>query len=122
MKNTVIWSAVLLMIASIILMLNANKNIGHVQKNLDQERYLRMVAEEKLEQASGEMRALQRGLSESEKKIQGIHAILAEGATEKAVLKAELENIARAKEELERKIADLEGKANMAAVADSVVP
>ena len=107
MKNKILTVAVVLTIGACLMAISATRSSAKVQEILDQERYSRMTAEEKLEKASAKLTSLQSQLNDANNKIQGIQAVLDQGRSSNADLKAQLESVTKLKASLERKIEEL---------------
>ena len=107
MKNKILVVAVILTIGACLMAISSSQSATKVQQGLDQERYNRMVAEEKLEKANSKVASLQTELENTKAKIQSIQAVLDQGKSTTAELKSQLEGVTKLKESLERKMSEL---------------
>lgn len=117
LKNKILLVVIVLMIGFLFMALSSNQAVGHIKRDLDQERYKRIVAEESLSKASSKVNSLETELSDTRDKIQSVQAILQEGKNETSDLKVQLERMTKAKEALEKKIEELKN-----AMVPEVVP
>lgn len=115
LKNKILLVVIVLMVGFLLMTLSSNQTLGHMKRDLDQERYKRIVAEENLNKASVKISTLETELSTTRDKIQSIQAILQEGKNETSDLKGQLESVIKAKEALEKKIEQLKNAAAPAA-------
>ena len=111
LKSKILLVVIVLMVSFLLMALSSHQSIGHIKRDLDQERYKRMVAEENLNKASGKISTLETELSNTKDKIQSVQAILQEGKSETSDLKTQLERVTKAKEILEKKIEELKSTA-----------
>ena len=116
LKNKILISVIVLMVGFLLMALTSNQAIGHIKRDLDQERYKRIVAEENLSKASAKINNLTRELSQAVDKIQSVQAILQEGKTQTSDLKVQLERVTKTKEILEKKIEELKNASASAEV------
>ena len=117
LKNKILISVIVLMVGFLLMALTSNQAVGHIKRDLDQERYKRIVAEENLSKASAKVNSLEMELSSTRDKIQSVQVILQEGKTVTTDLKVQLERMTKTKEALEKKIEELR---NAEAPADAV--
>ena len=117
LKNKILISVIVLMVGFLLMALTSNQAVGHIKRDLDQERYKRIVAEENLSKASAKVNSLEMELSSTRDKIQSVQVILQEGKTVTTDLKVQLERMTKNKEALEKKIEELR---NAEAPADAV--
>ena len=107
MKNKILVIAVILTIGTSLMAITSSQSAAKVQSGLDQERYNRMVAEEKLEKASAKISSLSSELDNAKMKIQSIQAAVEEDKSTASELKAQLESVTKLKESLERKMIEI---------------
>lgn len=107
MKIVAIILAAGLVVFSAGLAVNYNAAALGTRKDLEQERYVRMVAEEKLERSGAQIQRLESELSRVEKEMKGVRERLDSAEEANHRLHAQLEETAAAKESLERKIEEL---------------
>jgi len=117
LKNKILLLVIVLMVGSLLMALSSNQAVGHIKRDLDQERYKRIVAEENLSKSSAKINGLEIALSATRDKIQSVQTILQEGKSETTDLKVQLERMTKAKEALEKKIEELKNAAASAAVS-----
>ncbi len=107
-KNAILLVAVVLTIGSCLIAVSSGRAAQKMQQSLDQERYQRMVAEEKLEKSSLQIASLESELDSVKGKIQGIQAIMQDGNHANADLKIQLESITKVKESLEKQLEEMQ--------------
>lgn len=114
--------AVLLIGCSVILFLSS-QTTGKFQQELELERYKRITAEENISKLNVKIATLQSELSGLKTKIQSVQAAL-QGQSQSTDLKAEFEDISKAKGNLELKVEELKSKSDVSnsAVLDTTVP
>ena len=122
LKNKILLVVIVLMVGFLLMALCSNQSVGHIKRDLDQERYKRMVAEENLSKATAKISALETELSGNRDKIQSVQAILQEGKTETSDLKVQLDHVTKAKEALEKKMEELKSAAASAQAAPAQLP
>lgn len=122
LKNKILLVVIVLMIGFLFMALSSNQTAGHIKRDLDQERYKRIVAEENLGKASSKINSLETELSGTRDKIQSAQAILQEGKAETSDLKIQLEHMTKAKEALEKKIEELKNATASEAVPTEPTP
>ena len=111
LKNKILIAVMVLMVGFLVMAFSSNQAVGHIKRDLDQERYKRIVAEENLSKSSAKINTLETELASTRDKIQSVQTILQEGKTETSDLKVQLERVTRAKEALEKKIEELKNAA-----------
>ena len=107
MKSKTLAVAVILTVGACFMAVSANRTAAKTQQSLDQERYNRMVAEEKLNETSSRAAFLQTELDSAKAKIQSIQAVLDEGKSTNSDLQAQLDSVTKLKESLERKMEEM---------------
>lgn len=108
MKIIAIVLAAGLIVFSAALAVNYNASALSTRKDLEQERYLRMVAEEKLERTGAQIRKLESELSRVEKEMKGVRDLLDQSQAANDRLQTKLDGAAAVKDALERKIEELQ--------------
>ena len=104
MKNSVLPVAVGVALISCLLAVFANINSSKLGKNLDEERYKRLNAEQELQQFQQKLSAVETELGRAKSKMMNIEQILTDGRVIEEELKNELEAVRQEKEELMRKL------------------
>ena len=97
MKNSLFPVSIVLAVIAVFLIFNSTQTVRNVRQTLDVERYQRMTAEEKLQQAEGRIHRLENQVNDSQSKLEKIQAVLNESETaqmdsnqQKAVLELQL--------------------------------
>jgi len=108
MKNSLVPIAVILIIMAVFLIFNSSQAVKNVQQTLDAERYQRMTAEEKLQQAERRIRFLEAQVGESQSKIDKIQAILNDKEIESQDIAGEFDRMSQEKAALEIKLKEYE--------------
>jgi len=122
LKNKILLLVIVLMVGFLLMALSSNRAVGHIKRDLDQERYKRIVAEENLSKSSAKINSLETELSATRDKIQNVQTILQEGKSETTDLKVQLERMTKAKEALDKKIEELKNATAPAAVVEEPKP
>lgn len=122
LKNKILLLVIVLMVGFLLMALSSNRAVGHIKRDLDQERYKRILAEENLSKSSAKITGLETELSATRDKIQNVQTILQEGKSETTDLKVQLERMTKAKEALEKKIEELKNATAPAAVVEELKP
>ena len=107
MRSAIYAVIIVVMIGSCLVAITANNNADELQQSLNQERYARMVAEEKLQKANLRIKSLEDQMAETQNKIKSVQTILQEGQSTNSDLKAQLENMTQVKSSLEKRIDEL---------------
>ena len=100
-KNKFLIAASLLTFGCLVLVILSSKRISNVQKELDTERYNRMVAEEKLEKATSRIKTLEIEMTNAQNQAQNIQSVLEQQAAAASSLRSKLEKETQLKQELE---------------------
>ena len=119
LKNKILIAVIVLMVGFLFMAFSSNQAVGHIKRDLDQERYKRIVAEENLSKTSAKISSLEAELAGTRDKIQSVQAILQEGKSETSDLKTQLERMTKAKEALEKRIEELKNAAVPADIVSS---
>ena len=82
--------------------------VDNAQKDLNQERYSRMVAEESLEKANNRINSLEADLVRTQNTMKGIEGLIKETKGINEDLKNQLEKSSRINEELDKKIKEFQ--------------
>lgn len=93
MKNKTLPVAVAVAIIGCVLAVSANVTTNDMHKNLNQERYKRMMAEEQLAQANQEIKNLGTELQETKAKIANIESVLKTGKSQTATLETRMQDL-----------------------------
>lgn len=115
MKNKLVITSLILVVACLALATGLSAKLSNTKKQLDEERYTRMLAEEKLNEASRKANSLESDLAHARNQAQSIQAILEKEKATASSLKSELEKAA----DLNQKLA---GEAKNVPAADAPVP
>jgi CHASE3 domain sensor protein len=108
MKVVAILLAGVLVAVSFGLAINYNQTALKVKKDLDRERYARMVAEEGSEKLNAEIRSLEGDIVRYQQKSQTSQRVLEQLKSANADLESRLDRTARDRESLESKVRELE--------------
>ncbi len=107
MRSVIYAVIIVVMIGSCLVAITANNNADELRQSLNQERYTRMVTEEKLQKANSRIKSIEDQLAETQNKIKSVQTILQEGQSTNTDLKTQLENVTQTKNSLEKRIEDL---------------
>lgn len=108
MKIVAIILAVILVVLSFGLAVHYNQNALTVRRDLDRERYSRIVAEENLDKASVRMKSLETEIAKLQKKSQSTEKSLGEIKESSADLERQLDQLIQTRTSLETKVTELE--------------
>ena len=109
MKNSLVPIAIVLTIITVFLIFNSTQTVRNIRQTLDVERYQRMTAEEKLQQAESRIRMLESQINESQGKIENIQAILNDKETQSQDTVAQMDSLSKEKAALETKLKEYQG-------------
>ena len=104
MKNRILIISAVLAISCFIMVIISGQKVNTTRKDLEQERYNRMIAEEKLEKALLKVKSLENELTNAQNQTQGIQTVLEKEKVANAALKTELEKVTKLKEVLEQEL------------------
>ena len=102
-KNILVICALLTVVCLAIAVL-ASRKMSLAKNGLNEERYLRMVAEEKLEKAKSKIRFLESQVQKAQKEVESREALLREDKGAIADLKISLEKARRLNDILQREL------------------
>ncbi len=120
MKDILLVVSILLSIALTVVVVRFNEKATKAGKNLEEERYSRMVAEESLQKSAAKLATLEAKLKSADSKMTKIQDILDQEKGVNADLKQQYAKLAESKADLELKVkAALEAQAQAQAVVDS---
>ena len=108
MRIMVFILAFTLVVLSGFLVCHYYQNASNARKDLDQERYNKIIAEENLEKASTRVNSLETELSRTKSKIESIEKLLEQTKSINNDLKSQIDNISQTKVNLEDKIQKME--------------
>ncbi len=108
MKIVAIILAVILVVLSFGLAVHYNQNALTVRRDLDRERYSRIVAEENLDKASVRMKSLETEIAKLQQKYQSTEKFLAETKELSVDLERQLRQLTQTRTSLETKVTELE--------------
>ncbi len=98
----------ILILASLGLVIYFNQKRLHSKKFLDNERYLRLTAEENLEKANSQIRSLERELLRLTDKVENVQKLLDQTQVRNAQLYQEVNKATTVQVLLEKKVKELE--------------
>ena len=104
MKNKLVIIATVLAIACLVIVILSGRTVDKTRKELDQERYNRMVAEEKLEKVNTKIKSMESELTNSQNQTQGLQTFIEKEKVANDNLRTELEKVTRLKEVLEKEL------------------
>ena len=81
-----------------------SQKVGRVSKDLETERYNRMVAEEKLDKATAKMQAIENEFTNMQNQSQGLQVVLEKEKQASDKLRSELEKTTKLKDVLEKEL------------------
>ncbi len=117
MKDILLVVSILVSIALTVVVVRFNEKATKAGKNLEEERYSRMVAEESLQKSAAKLATLEAKLKSADSKMTKIQDILEQEKDVNADLKQQYEKLAETKADLELKVkAALEAQAQAQAV------
>ncbi len=90
-----------------LLAISASITTGKINRNLDQERYEKLLAQEQLQQANSRVKTLEAEVTDSRNKIESILKILNEGKSTTSNLESQLDNLTKENELLKQQIEQL---------------
>ena len=118
MKNFIIPTAVAAIILACVVMMNARQGVSRMRESLDQERYQRMLLEEKLFNEETKLKSLQIELADAKNRLKTIQSVISNGDNKTADLASEVEELSKRKAELERKIQEFEAAKGLDTAGD----
>lgn len=104
MKNMTVPVAVGVAIIGCVLAVSANVTTSKIHKDLDQERYKRIIAEKELQKATNQIKQLERQLGDAESKVSSIRQIIEQGNSEVQNLQTQLEALSKEKSALRQQL------------------
>ena len=107
-KNITVPVAVAIAIIGCVLAVNASVNMSRIDQVLEQERFNRLSAEQKLQTAQKNIKQLVAELEDSRKKIKNIEDIINQGRTTTSDLQAQLQKEAEEKAKLMGQVQQLQ--------------
>ncbi|MBF0522661.1 MAG: hypothetical protein HQL24_06355 [Candidatus Omnitrophica bacterium] len=110
MRIVVIALIVILVVTSFVLAFQFNQKAFRANRNLEQERYLRLTAEQAIQEAAQQKEDLKNNLSKAQETIKGLSRVTEQTQAYNKDLKERLEKASKAQEELEAKLKALEKK------------
>ena len=102
-NNLLIVAAVIAM-GCLVMLFISSQTVSKTQKDLNQERYNRMVAEEKLEKSEGKIKSLENELTNAKNQAQSIQSTLEKEQKSNSNLLTELEKMTKLKGVLEEQL------------------
>lgn len=99
---------ILVCAVSSFLVYEYNKKASTARDSLNQERYLRMVAEENVEKSNSRISSLESELARSQKKIKTVEKLVEQTQVVNKNLESQLDKVLELKGSLESKIKELE--------------
>jgi len=120
MKDIILVVILLIMIGLFVLVVRFGEKADKASKNLEEERYSRMVAEETLQKNAAKLTTLNSQLKDEQDKMAKIEDILDQEKSVNTDLKKQYDELAQAKADLEAKLQlALQEKAKIAAQAQA---
>ena len=104
MKNTLVIVSGVVTVGCLAAAVLLGQTASKARKELDEERYSRMVAEEKIEKVNQKIRTLESQLDNTQIKSNDTRSVLEQEKKTSAQLKAELEKMTKLKEVLEEEL------------------
>lgn len=104
MKNKILIIAVILTLGCLVLVILSSQKVGRFSEELNLERYSRMVAEEKLENAVARVKSLESDLKTMQDHLNSLQEALEKETRTSTGLKSELEMITKLKDILEQQL------------------
>lgn len=101
-------SLIILSAVALGLAFRFNRHVSQAQTDLNQERYLRMTAEENLEKANAKIVSLEGELAKNQNKSKSLEKVIDQTSAMNKDLQARLEKANAVQEDLEKKIKQLE--------------
>ncbi|HOY08787.1 MAG TPA: hypothetical protein PLB05_01785 [Candidatus Omnitrophota bacterium] len=108
MKNITVPVAVAIAIIGCVLAVNASVNMSRIDQVLEQERFNRLSAEQKLQAAQKSIKQLVAELDDSRKKIKNIEDIINQGRSTTSDLQVQLQKEAEEKSKLMGQVQQLQ--------------
>ncbi|MDP8266104.1 MAG: hypothetical protein P9M07_04065 [Candidatus Aceula meridiana] len=103
-RKNILIVCVLLTVACLAIAILASQKMSFAKNDLNEERYLRMVAEEKLEKSKSKIHLLEGQVQKVQKEAEGLEALLREDKGAIADLKINLEKAHRLNDILQREL------------------
>ena len=104
MKNRILILVAVLAVGGLVMGVIADRTVDQTRKELERERYNRMVAEEKLEKVNAKIRSLEGETINAQNQTQSIQTVLEEEKNANDKLRKELEKMTKLKEVLEEQL------------------
>ena len=104
MKNNILLAAAVLTVGCLAMVIFSRQAVDKTQKTLDQERYNRMITEEKLEKALMKIKSVETELTNAQNQAQGIQTVLEKERNVNINLRSELDKMTKLKEVLEEQL------------------
>jgi len=104
LRKNILIVCVLLTVACLAIAILASQKMSFAKNDLNEERYLRMVAEEKLEKSKSKIRSLEGQVQKSQQEAESLEALLREDKGAIADLKIDLEKARRLNDILQREL------------------
>ena len=100
-NNKILMTAAILAIGCLVIVIISGQAVGKTRKDLNQERYSRMVVEEKLEKTLLKVKSLENELTNTQNQVQSVQAIAEQERIANSNLRIELEKMTKLKGVLE---------------------
>ena len=108
MRIVIMALVIILILGSVSLALRFNQKASYASKELEQERYLRLSAEQMLEETNKQRESLKNDLEKAQETIKGLSRVAEQTQSFNNDLKNRLEKASQVKESLELKLKELE--------------
>ena len=106
MKNKLLIVAAFLTLGCLVVVVMSSQKMSRIQRDLEQERYNRMVAEEKLERAMTKVKTSESDVTNVENQVQSLQTVLEQEKEASGKLKTELDKMNKLKDVLEQQLKD----------------
>ena len=104
MKNNILIVAAVLAIGCLVMVVISGRTVDQTRKELERERYKRMVAEEKIEAVNAKIKSLEGETTNAQNQTQSIQTVLEEEKNANDTLRKELEKMTKLKGVLEEQL------------------
>ncbi len=104
MKNQILVISAVLAVGCLVIAVLFSQKVGKVSKDLELERYNRMMTEEKLEKATAKMKSLENDSTNMQNQSQGLQVVLEKERQANDKLRSELEKTSKLKDVLEKEL------------------
>ena len=103
-NNNLLIIAAVIAVGCFVMLFISSQTVSKTQKDLNQERYNRLVAEEKLEKSQGQIKFLENDLTNVKNQMQGVQSNLEKEQQSNSNLQTELDKMTKLKGVLEEQL------------------